>query len=98
MQPAQVLEIENVDARREAIGRCGVERVFDHVPGHDLDASGVYALREIDLGTRGKRRYLKMLNPSISAWHVEPVHPTCSTVEQAINWRNGSDVTPEVLT
>jgi hypothetical protein len=30
-----------------------------------------------------------MLNPSIGAIHIEGVHPSCRTVEQALSWRNG---------
>jgi len=46
------------------------------------------------------RPYLKMLNPSISTWHIEGIHPDCKTIEQALAWRNGEDKyeKPEILT
>ena len=62
------------------------------------DRQGDYELLLLDLGDKRNRPYLKMLNPSIGTWHVEGVHPDCATVEQALNWRNQTDVKPEVLT
>jgi|3_EtaG_2_1085321.scaffolds.fasta_scaffold12633_4 hypothetical protein len=38
-------------------------------------------------------------DPSLDGvWHVEGVHPDCKTVKQALEWRNGTEETPEVLT
>ena len=31
-------------------------------------------------------------------YHIEGVHPDCHTVAQALNWRNGTEVRPDVLT
>ena len=44
------------------------------------------------------RPYLKMTNPSIGVFHVEGVHPDCTTVDQALEFRNGTKVKPTVLT
>jgi hypothetical protein len=35
--------------------------------------------------------HLLMKNPSlVDTWHLEGVHPTCETIQQAINWRAGN--------
>ncbi|MCY3018341.1 MAG: hypothetical protein NTW87_04815 [Planctomycetota bacterium] len=52
----------------------------------------------LDLGDRRMRPYLKMLNPSIGTWHVEGVTPSCTTVLEALAWRNGTDQPPAKLT
>jgi len=39
-----------------------------------------------------------MRNPSIGIFHVEGVDPSCDTVEKALNYRNGTDERPLVLT
>jgi len=68
-----------------------------------LDTQGDYQLLTVELSSQMTDcRFLKMNNPSIGVWHVEGVHPTCETVQQAINWRksgNKEEVwNPEVLT
>jgi hypothetical protein len=88
--------IQNVDVRREFVRKIGVERMVHKLGAKTLDTSGEYVLLQVDLKTGTRPRiYLKMHNPSIDAWHVEPVHPTCRTVQQAINYRRFGTVQPE---
>lgn len=54
-----------------------------------VDQDGDYELLWLGLEDGRTRPYLKMKNPSIGVYHIEGVHPTCRTVRQALNWRNG---------
>ena len=98
-----VLKEENADIRRELIRKIGIERFLEKAPHKTLDTQGNYKLLAIELSPEIKdARYLKMLNPSIGTWHVEGVHPTCKTVQEAINWRANNDINkqwnPTILT
>jgi hypothetical protein len=59
-----------------------------------------YELLNLDVIDGTYRPYLKMLNPSTGEWHVEGVHPSCMTVEEALAWRDDETtyVSPKVLT
>ena len=92
-------KIENVEVRREFIRKVGIERLCTKLKSEILDKSGDYELHLIDLdGDTGKWPYLKMLNPSIGVWHMECVARECTTVEQALKWRNQSELVPDTLT
>ncbi|MBF0119909.1 MAG: hypothetical protein HQK79_13825 [Desulfobacterales bacterium] len=45
-----------------------------------------------------RRPYLKMINPSTGVYHIEGVHPNCTTVQEALTWRNGTDALPVIIT
>lgn len=102
LDPKIVLNETNVEIRRELLRKIGIERFLQVTPHKVLNKKGDYQLLSVALSDEIRdARYLKMLNPSIGTWHVEAVHPDCSTVQQAINWRAGSidrEWAPEVLT
>ncbi len=44
-------------------------------------------------------RFLQMVNPSTEEIHIEGVHPSCKTVQEAINFRAGGEKwDPEIIT
>jgi hypothetical protein len=94
-----VVETRNAEVRREIVRKIGVERVVTELGAVCVDRSGDYELLMLDLGDRRRRPFLKMKNPSVpGVYHVEGVHPDCSTVREALAWRNGTDTPPSVLT
>jgi len=96
---SEFAKIQNAEVRREFIRKIGVERICMELGSVVIDKKDEYELHEIDLGgTTGKWPYLKMLNPSIGTWHMECVDQSCRTVDDAIKWRNQSDLAPSVLT
>ena len=98
LEPHIVVQEKNAEVRREIVRKIGVERLVQKLGAKTLDKKGNYELLNIDLGENRIRPYLKMLNPSVGTWHIEGVSPGCRTIEQAINWRNQTTETPEVLT
>ena len=95
-----ILEEKNAEVRREIVRKIGVERVCQKLDAKCISKSvdGMYELLLLDLGDGRNRPYLKMRNPSISTYHIEGVPPEIKTVEQALNWRNGMEGSPLVLT
>lgn len=81
---------ENVEVRREFVRKVGVERCLDILGWKIVNKECNYELGEVVVSD-SPRRYLKMLNPSIGVWHLEAVHPSCNTVQEAINWRRYGD-------
>lgn len=54
--------------------------------------TATYELHELNLGGEtGPWPYLKMWNPSEQCWHIEAVPKDCTTVQQALNFRNGGE-------
>lgn len=99
IDPREFAGIENAELRREFVRKVGIERIVRTLGAKTLDKHGDYELLSVDLGGRsGAWPYLKMLNPSIGAWHLEAVDKKITTVEQAIRWRNQSDLNQEQLT
>ena len=93
----RVLQIENVDQRREVIRRMGSERLVAQLDATVLDVEtrevgGRYELLAIDMNHGEPWRFLKMNNQSIGAVHVEAVPRQCETVRHAINWRASQDI------
>jgi hypothetical protein len=88
----------NLEVRREVIRKFGVERVMEHLNAKVVDKDGDYELLELNLGGDITARALKMVNPSIGTYHIEFVTPQCDTVAKALAFRNGSDLTPDILT
>jgi len=99
LDPKHFLEIQNVETRREFIKIVGIEKIQQALGSEIIDKQGDYELHLLDLkGTTGKWPYLKMKNPSIGCWHLEAVDKDCKTVDQALEWRNGTKEKPTVLT
>jgi hypothetical protein len=97
--PKHFLEIQNVETRREFIKIVGIEKIQQSLGSEVIDKQGDYELHLLDLkGSTGKWPYLKMKNPSIGCWHLEAVDKGCGTVDQALEWRNGTKEKPTVLT
>jgi hypothetical protein len=97
--PKHFLEIQNVETRREFIKIVGIEKIQQALGSEIIDKQGDYELHLLDLkGETGKWPYLKMKNPSIGCWHLEAVDKGCGTVDQALEWRNGTKEKPTVLT
>jgi hypothetical protein len=87
LDPQRLLKEENVEVRREFVRKVGIERVCGALNATVTDRAGDYELLLLDLRDGRRRPYLKMKNPSIGVYHLEGVHPTCETVQQALNWR-----------
>ena len=98
LDPRKIVKLRNVEQRREGVRKVGVERLVQQMGAKVLDRQGDYELITLNLGDERIRPYLKMRNPSLGVYHVEGIHPNCKTVKEALAWRNGSEVTPDVLT
>lgn len=85
----ELYRTQNVEVRREIVLKVGIERVCRDLGAKVVDQDGDYELLWLGLEDGRTRPYLKMKNPSIGVYHIEGVHPTCRTVRQALNWRNG---------
>lgn len=92
-----VLSIKNTEIRTEAIKKIGIEKAFDSLDKTLLDEAtyeigGTYQLYRVIFGNVN-RIYLRMKCPSKGSIHFEAVHPDCSTVSQALNWREEGTIT-----
>ena len=97
IDPARFGEIENAEVRREFVRKVGIERILHNLKAKTIDKRGDYELVLLELGDGLQRPYLKMLNPSIGVWHAEGVHPDCTTIAEALAWRNGTEEVPIAL-
>ena len=97
LDPRLLLETDNAEVRREIVRKIGIERVCKALNAKVIDRKGDYELLLLDLRDGRKRPYLKMRNPSLGVYHIEGVHPSCNTVVEALRWRNGSDLEPELI-
>jgi len=93
-----LLKEKNAEVRREIVRKVGIDLICQRLNAKIMDKKDNYELINLDLGDDSYRPYLKMLNPSIGVWHVEGVHPNCRTVEDALNFRNGTLEKPIILT
>lgn len=98
LDPKLILKEENAEVRREIVRKIGVERIIKELGAKVLDKQGDYELLSLNLGDGRNRPYLKMKNPSIGVYHIEGVSPDCTSVRDAIIFRNGTDEIPEQLT
>ena len=91
IDPLKVINEINVERRRELIRKIGIERFIVKIGAKVLDKNGDYELLQLlrsPFEQFPEAKFLKMKNPSVpGVWHVEGVHPSVKTVEQAINWR-----------
>ena len=93
----------NVEIRREVLRKVGNEKVMKDLGAILLDSKaniigGPYELYTLELGEGIKTNALKMLNPSIGVYSIENVPPECTTVEQALAFRNDTAELPITLT
>ena len=87
LEPRRLAEIPNAEVRREFVRKVGADRIC-HAIGTVVHESGGYALMDLEVVPGAPRKYLRMNNPSVpGVMHFEAVHPSCRTVEHAINWR-----------
>ncbi|MDQ2855028.1 MAG: hypothetical protein M3R68_01770 [Acidobacteriota bacterium] len=98
LDPRLLLKERNTEVRREMVRKIGIERVCQALEAKCLDRQDNYELLLLDLQDGRTRPFLKMKNPSIGVYHIEGVSPECTTVAEALAWRNQSDVPPTVLT
>jgi hypothetical protein len=107
MDARRVIQVSNVDQRRELIRRMGMERIISQLDPVVLDTErrevgGEYRLLAVDMNHGLPWRFLQMINQSIAATHIEAVPRECETVRHAINWRASQNINkdwfPTVLT
>lgn len=97
---SQYSKIENADVRTEFVRKFGVERMMESY-GKKLDTfenynekwwtKSEYELWDMNAIFEGVSYapHLKMKNATTGVWHVEAVHPSCQTLEDAIRDRFG---------
>jgi hypothetical protein len=100
----RILEIRNPDVRREFVNKVGIERICNEMNSRVID-SGLdqkgqpCELLMLELGDRFKRPYIKLRNATIPGiYHIEGVHPRCTTLAEAFEFRNGTLERPQQLT
>ncbi|GAG31576.1 unnamed protein product, partial [marine sediment metagenome] len=98
IDPLRLLEIRNSSVRREFVRKVGIDRVCYKLKARCVGRQGDYELILLNLRDRRRRPYLKMRNPSLGTWHVEGVSSACTTVAEALAWRNGISIPPAELT
>lgn len=98
----------NVEIRREVIKKFGLTRVISVLNAKKVHSADIteemtgrvhkYDLLSIDLGERvGVWPILQMTNPSTGETHMEWVARECTTVESALNFRNGTTKPPVII-
>jgi hypothetical protein len=97
MDARRVLQIENVDQRRECIRRMGMERIIGQLDPKVLDVErrevgGEYRLLAVEMNHGKPWRFLQMVNQSTGAVHIEAVPRKCRTVRHALNWRRAQNI------
>jgi hypothetical protein len=92
------LKQNNAEVRREIVRKCGIDLLCHRLGSEQLDKRGDYELLSINIGNNRRHPALKMRNPSVGCWHVEWVSEECKTVEEALNFRNGTKEQPLILT
>jgi hypothetical protein len=100
MDARRVLQIENVDQRRECIRRMGMGRIISQLEPAVLDTErrevgGEYRLLAVDMNHGEPWRFLQMINQSTGAAHIEAVPRECETVRHALNWRASQNINEE---
>lgn len=92
-----LLKETNAQVRAEIVRKVGINRVVAELKSEVIDKQDDYELLLLDLGDGRKREFLKMKNPSVNLVHVEGVKPGIKTVQDALAWRNGTEVKPTEL-
>ena len=94
LTPEQIATESNAQVRQVMVERVGIERVCAIIGAKTLDTKTIrigdqlhpYELLDLVVGTV-RARYLKMVNPSMGVYHLEPVQEMPTTVEQALHLR-----------
>jgi len=92
------LKEKNAEDRMKIVKANGIKEIFEICGGNVIEKKYNYELIALDLGDKGYRPYLKMINPSTGEFHIEGVHPSCKTVQEALDWRNQTSLEPKILT
>lgn len=104
LKPERIKELDNVEVRAQFVRKIGFERLMDQFDAEELDRApdpegGEYILYAMSLGADvGTWPLLKMTNPSTGTFHTEWVQQGITTVKGALEFRNGSKLTPDQLT
>jgi hypothetical protein len=94
LDPARIMEITNVEVRREFVRKIGMERLWHKLNPKILETrkcpiGGTYTLADLHVGEGRLWRVLRMENPSVpEVWHIEGVPNDRETVYAALNFRN----------
>ena len=101
VKAADVMKITNTEIRSEVIKMMGPEFMFSNLPSKVLERASVenggeYDLMEIMIDEQ-RRVYLSGVCPSKGDRFYEAVHPDCSTVRQALSFREWGSVEMEYL-
>ena len=107
MDPKRLFEITNAQVRAEFVRKVGIERLVAKMGAKTVDTwtsekrpDNKYDL--INFNPDGRdRHYLRMNNLSVpDLIHLEGVPNTCTTVLEALAWRDGEEVyqEPDILT
>jgi hypothetical protein len=100
-KPTDILNIPNTEIRSEIIKMLGPDFMFNNLNKKTLDSrvvanGGEYELYKVTVGDAA-RTYLTGVCPSKGdRWH-EPVHPDCTNVLEALNWREWGSVSKSYL-
>lgn len=98
--------LKNVELRQVFIRKVGLDRIFTVLKATVLDKKTIkidgvdhpYEVLHVDLGEAvGNWPVLKMLNPSTGGTHVEFVGKDVTTVDGALEFRNGTKDRPTFL-
>jgi hypothetical protein len=89
IDPTEILRVPNAEVRREFVRKVGITRICEATKARVVSSCGLYELLELDLSDGRRRPFLRMQNPSVDVVHIEGVHPSCRTVQEALNYRNG---------
>ena len=99
IDPIIALKETNVRFRAELIQAIGIIKIITKLGAKTIEKQKNYELLNFNADDEKKfRPYLKMYNPSIDVWHIEGVHPSCTTIEKALIWRNQSKEKPQIIT
>jgi len=100
---------ERAPRRRQVIEqKIGAERIMGELDTEEIHQGVIqinstehfYRLLQLNLPDRRIRRALRMMNPSTGEIHIEWVPREVNTVQEAVAWRNGTDlgILPSVIT
>ena len=96
---AEVVDKQTLTVRNWADKPGFLPKIIRLLLGHLKEPTILhYELLMLDIGDGTKRPYLKMRNPSIGTYVVEGVAPGITTVQRAIEFRNGSGSMPRSIT
>lgn len=92
-----ILSVEDAKVRREIVRKIGLERVCQGLDAKCIDREGEYELLMLDLQDELRHPFLRMKDLSTGICHVEGVAPECTTVAEALAWRNQTEVPPNTF-